>query len=119
MNQPSRPVAEIKKDVLLGDTAAYWELSTAYLDYPPQDFLFWALLMANKYDYSVAYLDVFYSLKDSFNPEANNYTFGDMDKKTKAIAIEYLKKAVEREVDGASEVWKSVHQSYPNDTTIK
>ncbi|MEO8255695.1 MAG: hypothetical protein ABI554_15050 [Flavobacterium sp.] len=112
MNAPSLPLSTLKKEVSVkGDTIAYGQLVIAYLNYPPEDFLFWALLMSNKYNYSPAYLDVFFALKNSFNPEADNYSLGEMDENTKNMALKYLKLAVDKKVINAYEILESVKKS--------
>lgn len=50
MNSPSRSVTDIESEVRSGNIKSYHELRTIYLDFAPQDFLFWAMLMANRYN---------------------------------------------------------------------
>lgn len=74
-----------------GDTTAYKTLyiGNTELDFPPCHFLFWALFMANKYDYRMAYGHVYESLND------NNYYFNDdhgLDRRTAKMADSYLRK---------------------------
>lgn len=105
MNQSNRSLSELKKEVwLTGNVSAYEDLSTAYLDYPPEDFLFWAMLMANKYDYSTAYIDVFYSLENAYKASG-----GPMDAKTKEMSMRYLQIAVDRKVEGAAEALETTY----------
>ena len=92
MNEPTRSEKELKKLILYnGDEDAYDELDIAYLDHSFQEeFLLYALIMANKYDYPQAYFDVFYCLTG---------IYGDITKidvKTAALAIEYLLQANEK-----------------------
>lgn len=96
---------------MFGDSTSYSELFISYLHEPPEDFLFWALLMANKYDYASANLDVFFSLKNAFEKEAGNYSLKNMDPETRRIAIRYLKKAVHKSVPDAFRIWKEVQKA--------
>lgn len=105
MNQPNRPIEEIQKEVFGGNIDSYVELKTIYLDYPPEEFLFWAILMANKYDYPEAYLDVFRSI---IYPYGSEYPFDKLDKRTKKIAMEYLLLASKKNVLEASEILKNM-----------
>ena len=60
MNDPSRPMIELESLVLeKGDTNAYYELDIAYLDYEHGEFFKFAKVMADKYDYTQAYFDVY------------------------------------------------------------
>lgn len=52
------------------------------------------MIMANKYDYGPAYLDVYYSLKDSY--DRGGEKFKRPDKLTRNILMEYLTRASER-----------------------
>lgn len=106
MNIAKRPVEKIVSEVYDGNIASYQELQTIYLDMSPDEFLFWAMLMANKYDYGPAYLDAYYSMKDAY--ERGGEKFEDKDKMTKEFLMKYLKIAVERNVDGAKEEWESI-----------
>ncbi len=62
--------------------------------------------MANKYDFTPAYYDVYISLKTSFTTKT--YSLGDMDNKTKNLAIEYLTVAASRGVPNAKTELDSV-----------
>jgi len=90
MNQPSKSITELKEAVIIkGDTNAYYELSVAYLDYTFQEeFLIYAVIMANKYDYPQAYFDVFTCLTDVYLSDISK-----IDDETANLAIEYLLKA--------------------------
>lgn len=81
------------KDLALnkGDTSAYYQLSLDYMDSPYDGFLYTALIMANKYDYHIAYYDVYEFLTDKANGIDN------LDKSTRDMALCYLKKGAEKE----------------------
>jgi hypothetical protein len=66
-----------------GDTKAYFEIQSIYniAEQKNTSALYYALIMANKYNYNQAYYDV-YEILNSTNA----------DNKTKEIANEYLKK---------------------------
>ena len=87
MNTAERSDAELRQLIIQkGDSSAYYELSVQYLDYGYQDFLFYALTMANKYNYPQAYYDVYCCITEMYLP-ANLYL---IDEYTATIAINYL-----------------------------
>lgn len=102
MNQPKRDITEIQDEVLAGNIQSYEKLKIIYLDYPSNSFLFWAMLMANKYDYPQAYLDVFYTLINSF--VGGIYGYRELDQRTKELALEYLTIASEKKVEEAEKM---------------
>ncbi len=77
-----------------GDTTAYLELSGRYSDYPPEEILFWAIYMANRYDYSRAYSDVYFSLMSAY--DYGDSTLCKMDTATRNFALKYLYIAAQR-----------------------
>lgn len=101
MNQYTNSETELKKSILFnGDTSAYYKLRMSYLDYTFQEeFLLYALVMANKYDYPQAYLDVFSCLTDIYYDDISK-----IDDKTARLAIEYLLQANEKEHHQAKEM---------------
>lgn len=104
MNSSTRSINELRKLIIEnGDTSAYYELYIQYLDFESQDFLVYAMIMANKYDYPQAYFDVFDCLTEPF---FQNCTFMDekMDEKTASIAINYLLLAAEKGHEQAKEM---------------
>jgi len=84
-----------KKIWFEGDTVAYDDLMIAYLNKPPRDMLFWNLYMAHKYDYMCAYYDVFFTLQQIYNI-VDDAPLDKMDKKTRIMALKYLKISAER-----------------------
>ncbi|MDH5718860.1 MAG: hypothetical protein OEZ22_14635 [Spirochaetia bacterium] len=79
------------KDLIIekGDIDAYKKLDIAYLEEPFQgEFLYYAMIMANKYDHPQAYYDVYLLLVDIYRKNIN-----DIDENTANLAIEYLLKA--------------------------
>lgn len=85
-----------KKEALIkGDTSAYYQLSLDYMDSPYDGFLYTALIMANKYDYHLAYGDVYEVLTN------HDYKIGvseleGLDEKTRTMALDYLKAGAEK-----------------------
>lgn len=101
MNDPSKSMLELKDAVLTkGDTNAYYELSVAYLDYTVQEeFLIYAITMANKYDYPQAYFDVYSNLIGLYQ---NKHS--EIDNQTANLAIDYLLKAFNKGHHQAKEI---------------
>lgn len=101
MNTANRSDAELRQLIIQkGDSSAYYELSTQYLDYGYQDFLFYALTMANKYNYPQAYYDVYCCLIEMYLP-ADLYL---IDENTATIAINYLIMAANMRHEHAQEI---------------
>ena len=86
---PWRPIKTLKKLVKeKGDIDAYDELSLAEL--PEGELLIYSLYMANKYNYPLAYYNVYYSLIRFCSEK-------DIDNNTLNLALYYLKKGAELE----------------------
>jgi hypothetical protein len=101
MNTPKRDISLVHKEVFIGNIQSYEELKIIHLDLYAGDFLYYALFMANKHDYPPAYLDVFFSIVNSYGGVEKFY---QMDSKTQKIAMDYLIMANDRQADGASEI---------------
>ena len=93
INESQRDIAEIQKEIFSGDTNAYLELRNIYLDSFSGDFLYWAIFMSNKHNYSKAHLDVYYSLIDSYIG-GDLTRFNEIDKNTQSMIFSYLNKAI-------------------------
>lgn len=78
----------LKKEIIeRGDTASYQTLWYSYLDNPQLgEFLYYAMVMANKYDYPQAYYDVYLCLTSTTSIDSLDY-------KTKELVIDYLTRA--------------------------
>jgi len=89
----TRPIDELKSLVLFkGDTRAYEELCTAYLNEEyDEEFLIYSLFMANKYNHPRACYYVYHCLTSIYE----NHHNGKIDKETKTLALKYLSKGVE------------------------
>ena len=98
LNATSSPVSELKRLVLKGNINAYEELCVAYMDIEETGLLPYALLMANKYDYSVAYYHVFDCLTLLYYDDCNDIDccLDSLDSQTRTMALEYLKKAADK-----------------------
>ena len=103
INQPSRSLSTLKNLVLTkGDADAYYELQMAYLDNEyPEEFLVYAMTMANKFDYPQAYFDVYSCLKNEFHSDMTK-----IDDSTANLAIDYLLRASEKGHEQAQEIVK-------------
>lgn len=91
LNAPSESITTLQKRVYNGDIDAYKKLKTIYLDYSPEQSLFWAMIMANKYDYAPAYLDVYYAMEGAYS--RGGVKFGKKDEMTRMFLIDYLNRA--------------------------
>jgi hypothetical protein len=90
-------ISEIRERIIKdGDTMAYRHFvdscqSTSLRPY--SHYLFFSIVMANKYNYVPANYDIYVALNDVF---LYNKKLGKMDKKTKALSIFYLKRGAYR-----------------------
>ena len=78
-----------------GDTSAYYNFEAYYMDYPIEEILYPALIMANKYDYHLAYLNVYEALT-SQDHKAGVSELENLDPITKEMALHYLKKGADK-----------------------
>jgi len=106
MNQPSRLLNEIKSDVVFkGDTNAYIELDIVYNDLNHEEFIYYALVMANKYDYPQAYFDVYWCLTELYKD------FSEIDSLTMEMSLKYLTLAADKGHSQAREVLEDFRKS--------
>ena len=80
---------ELLKLAQKGDTDAYDDLAIAYLDFPRGDFLPIAIEMAGKYDYPIAYHDVYSIVLDTGKVYPDE-PIDALDKKSIDFALDYL-----------------------------
>lgn len=95
MNNVSNSEMELYRKLAIekGDTIAYKELE---LEINHSDgFLYVSLIMANKYNYPLAYYNVFHCLVKQSNKKEFE-ALGDLDEKTKKMALDYLIIGAER-----------------------
>lgn len=89
MNDPGVPMEVLKEKVIShGSERAYDKLEIAYFDYVIQEVMIYSTIMANKYNYPEAYLNVYYNLVT-----VHENGLEDMSVDLRAIAIQYLKKS--------------------------
>jgi hypothetical protein len=85
----------IKEALTKGDTCAYYNLNNYYMDYPIEGILYPALIMANKYQYHLAYLNVYEALT-SQDHKLGTSELENLDIETRKMALEYLRKGAEK-----------------------
>lgn len=78
-----------------GDTSAYYNLNTYYMDYPIEGILYPALIMANKYEYHLAFLNVYEALTSQDHKKGVS-ELENLDPVTRKMALDYLKKGAEK-----------------------
>ena len=96
------PSSDEDKVFYKGDIEAYGKLKWKYAEQIPEDFLFWAIFMANRYDHDEAYFDVFNSIYNASS--MGDLKFEDLDETTTSFAFKYLDVSIERQVSGAEEI---------------
>lgn len=92
-----------------GDTESYDALMIYALDYPPDEFLFYTMHMANKYGYPQACMDLYHSI--SWKYEREGIDFKDIDSNTKRILKEYLQVAANQGHKQAKETLEDFDKS--------
>ena len=105
MNYRTRDLSELKQQIIdSGDSSAYKDLTIELLEfkYGDEELLPYAMIMANKYDYSQAYFDVFFSMTAPYMDNINQ-----TDSITAKIAIDYLLLAAEKGHSQACEIVNS------------
>jgi hypothetical protein len=108
-------INELKMDILsTGDTSKYLEAKKYYFESAQyENFIYYSLFMANKYNYRVAFYDVYIALVHPRTGES----FEKIDKKTQSLALFYLLKSYE--LDFPNSIYEmreklGVKNSYPN-----
>jgi hypothetical protein len=98
-----------------GDSTAYSDLCTAYLDHSFQEeVVVYSIVMANKYDYTQAYFDVFNYLTSLYSDD-----FTKIDEKTSELAVEYLLNAKNKGHHQAIEMLEGITISdYANNKSL-
>lgn len=109
MNSSAHSIYVLQDSILkVGREDYYEELYISYLDKNDFEFLPWALLMANKYDNTKAYFDVYvclFEFNNLYNPVGlDNWALDNLDTKTQKMAIEYLIKAANNGHNQAKEI---------------
>ena len=121
MDDPIIPLYLLEDLVEKGDTVAYESLRLAYKDHKHNAFLPFALRLANEYDYTQAYFDVYFHLLKWTGDPTTTLLIDGSDERTKKMAFEYLKLAYEK---GNLKAIKELGQLYyygnflPKDTVL-
>ena len=105
MNDSPKTISQLKQEILeTGDTSAYYDLTIQLMEYKfgDDELLPYALIMANKYNYTQAYFDVFDCLTAKYSSD-----IGQIDSLTAQLAIKYLLIASEKGHWQASEIVES------------
>ncbi len=114
INQPTKSIPLLKNNVInIGDTAAYYELFNEYVDNNREsDFFYYSYIMAFRYNYPKAYMDVFFILCKVYNINTNieKIDLSKMDLQSQKIAIECLKKASQLNYLNSKQVYESILQ---------
>lgn len=102
MNHPtySSNISSVETSIVdNGDTLTYNELKITLLDVTTEErinkTLYYAKIMANRYNYAPAYSDYFYALCDKNNINIDNFPYinlSNLNKNDKQIAFFYLDK---------------------------
>ncbi|MDE5986305.1 MAG: hypothetical protein K2H16_03365 [Prevotella sp.] len=83
----SKGILEIKRQVLNGKEAYYKALKDSFGKSPyPEGFLFYSVVMANRFDYVPANFDVYKGLVDAYS---KNH-LGQLDDETRKLAVSFL-----------------------------
>jgi hypothetical protein len=139
-NQPSSPIVTLKHKILYeGDKKSYMELYNYLImdQWKPDEFLYWALIWANKYDESEGYYDVYSCLVQSCYSDTTQrvdyyyptcdiekdgiryFSSNHLDKKTLDFALKYLKIAAERgSINAKKELERHKNESRDNGHTV-
>jgi len=83
-------IKSLRRRVLNGDTIAYNRLRAVYMNTPHEgEFIFYSIIVANKYHYPLAYYDVYLEIRflEKLMPDKS------CNKETKTLMSEYLKAA--------------------------
>jgi hypothetical protein len=91
MNDIGLSFDSLQSGVLRGDVKSYINLKTVMLDYPSECLIFWSMVMAHKYDYPEAYLDLYITFTTVYRERG--LSFEDLDTKTKNLLTSYLQEA--------------------------
>lgn len=99
MNDSDIPIDELKRITIhKGDGMAYLKLNIASMNnkFYPADMLSYSLIMANKYNNSQAYYDVYHFLTQINRQVFNGEEYIDsLNTELQKMAIEYLQKAAD------------------------
>ena len=112
-NQTTRSTAELRILILnKGDSLAYHDLYYQFVDRDNQynELLFYSYVMAFKYNYPKAYMDVFFILCKMYNVKLEEMPINlkGMDTVTKNLAVECVKRAAQMNYLDTKSIYKSL-----------
>lgn len=102
INSATKSISELKQLIIeQGDSCAYSDLKIQFLDFQfgSEDLLPYAMIMANKYNYTQAYFDVFDCLTIPYWSDIHQ-----IDSRTAKLAISYLLLAANKGQEQACEI---------------
>ena len=112
MNQVTDPIDGLQKSVVeLGDTAAYYSLFLSYIDQTRQDdFFYYSYIMACKYRYPKACIDLVLSLCQLYkiNIESDKIDLSKMDASSKSLVLQSLRCAMDSNYLDARSFYKKI-----------
>ena len=112
----NKKLLSLKNDILEGDTSSYEKLSSYYFENSIDSLLPYSKIMADKFDYTRAYYDVFEIIYLSNSGECVDYTLSCLDDEEKKVALDYFTKAIKKGDESASDVLIKFYddgKSYP------
>ena len=98
------------KVIQTGDTNAYNELASRYIDSRMTNSLFLSFVMANKYNYVPANFEIYRAFAFSFNKQETRITVEKMGKSNYELALNYLKKGANL---GDWQCIETINELYP------
>lgn len=112
INEPTKSISSLKSSVINnGDTSAYYELFNEYVDKSSEDdFFYYSYVMAFKYNYPKAYVDVFFILCKIYNidTEVDKINLNKMDLQSQKIALECMKRASQLNYQNSKKIYESI-----------
>ncbi|NVO32365.1 hypothetical protein [Hymenobacter lapidiphilus] len=112
-NYESGDIPKLRQAAYDGNVEAYQQLRIIALDFSPgTEFLYDALMMANKNDYPPAYLDVYQDLYSECEIHGAR-SFHDLDKETQALLRHYLTKAAAKGMHEADTILLEIKKGPP------
>ncbi|TWF32858.1 hypothetical protein FHW36_113113 [Chitinophaga polysaccharea] len=115
INESKRSIIELRQEILdKGDSLAYHDLYFKFVDSDNEynELFFYAYVMAFKYNYPKAYMDVFFILCKMYNVkvEEGPINLTSMDTVSKNLAVESVRRAALMNYLDTKEIFKSLRQ---------
>ncbi|WBO86725.1 hypothetical protein [Hymenobacter yonginensis] len=112
-NYESDDIPKLQQAAYNGNVEAYQRLRIIALDFSPgTEFLYDALMMANKNYYPPAYLDVYHDIYKECEMNGAR-SFHDLDKETQALLRHYLTKAAAKGMHEADTILLEIKKGPP------